>query len=159
MTITVLFVCMGNICRSPTAHGVFETLVARAGLQYAIAVESAGTGNWHVGEAPDIRARQAARQHGYDIDHLRARQVHASDFSRCDYVLAMDRDNLLQLEALKPSQFCGELRLFLDHASGIEDREVPDPYYGGDGGFDRVLAMVENAAAGLLRDIRQQHSC
>lgn len=159
MTITVLFVCMGNICRSPTAHGVFETLVAKFGLQHVIAVESAGTGNWHAGEAPDIRARQAARQRGYDIDHLRARQVLESDFCRCDYVLAMDRDNLLQLEALKPSPFSGELRLLLDYASGIEDSEVPDPYYGGDGGFDRVLAMVENAAEGLLRHIRQQHSC
>ena len=82
-----------------------------------------------------------------------------SDFYRCDYVLAMDRDNLLQLEALKPVQFCGELRLFLDYASGLQDVEVPDPYYGGDGGFERVLAMVENAAEGLLRHIRQQHSC
>lgn len=156
MKVAVLFVCMGNICRSPTAHGVFESLVSQQGLQDVILVESAGTGSWHVGEPPDRRAQQAALQRGYELGQLRARQVAAEDFTRFDYLLAMDSDNLAELEAMKPRTFEGELKLFLDYASGDCEREVPDPYYGGAGGFERVLGLVENAAAGLLSHIRQQ---
>ncbi|MEE4659573.1 MAG: low molecular weight protein-tyrosine-phosphatase [Halieaceae bacterium] len=149
----VLFVCLGNICRSPTAHAVFADQVAAAGLQQWVEVDSAGTGAWHVGEAPDARATAAALRRGYDLSSLRARQVQPADFARFDYVLAMDADNLANLQALAPPDFQGHLGLFLDFHPRPPVTEVPDPYYGGEDGFDRVLDLIEGASQGLLHAI------
>ena len=156
MTVKVLFVCLGNICRSPTAHGVFHHLVERHQLQHAIHIDSAGTGDWHVGRAPDERSSAAALQRGYDLSVLRARQVSAQDFERFDYILAMDAQNLNDLRRMQPVHFNGEVDLFLNYGSG-ELREVPDPYYGDADGFGHVLDLVEDAAQGLLRTIAQKH--
>jgi protein-tyrosine phosphatase len=152
----VLFVCMGNICRSPTAEAVFRHYVEQAGLTGEIHIDSAGTHDYHVGEIPDRRARQAAQQRGYDMAGLRGRQVVPEDFERFDYVLAMDRSNLTNLERLRPSGAQNHLGLFLDFARSHAEREVPDPYYGGADGFERVLNMVEDAAEGLLQHIRER---
>lgn len=149
----VLFVCLGNICRSPTAHGVFETLVENRGLAASIEVDSCGTGGWHVGEPPDRRATAEAKQRGYALAHLRARQVAAADFERFDYILAMDNSNLAHLEGMCPAGFEGHLGLFLPFAGDPHTAEVPDPYYGGDEGFTRVLEMIERASEGLLQEI------
>ncbi len=156
--VAVLFVCLGNICRSPTAHGVFEQLVVEAGLGGRIRVDSAGTGDWHVGRAPDPRARQAAMARGVDIGQLRARQVSRQDFDVFDYILAMDRANLADLHAMKPSGFQGYLGLFLPFATGGDGdvEEVPDPYYGGLDGFEGVYNLVHGASVGLLRHLRRE---
>lgn len=146
----VLFVCLGNICRSPTAHGIFEHKVRQAGAEDRVDIESAGTGAWHVGKGPDPRAREAARRRGYDMDALRARQVDPSDFERFDYILAMDQNNLDELQLMAPSSYDGHLGLFLAFGDWPEVQEVPDPYYGGDQGFEYVLDLVENACDGLL---------
>ncbi len=151
---SVLFVCLGNICRSPTAHGIFAAQVDAAGLADSIAVDSCGTGAWHVGEPPDARATATARQRGYDLAPLRARQFEVADFQRFDVILAMDRSNLSHLEALRPEDYTGTLSLFLDYHPAASTREVPDPYYGGDGGFEEVLDLVEAASAGLLEALR-----
>jgi len=156
MTVNVLFVCLGNICRSPTAHGVFHHLVERHQLQHAIHIDSAGTGDWHIGRAPDKRSSAAALQRGYDLSVLRARQVSAQDFERFDYILAMDAQNLQDLQRMRPTHFNGEVDLFLNYGSG-ELREVPDPYYGDADGFGHVLDLVEDAAQGLLHAIAQKH--
>lgn len=153
----VLFVCLGNICRSPTAHGVFEAQVASAGLADRVWIDSAGTGAWHVGEAPDSRATAAALERGYHLEHLRARQVSREDFQRFDYLLAMDRQNLQVLNSLAPADARARPRLFLEFARRSESREVPDPYYGVDGGFQHVLDLVEDACEGLLLDIRERY--
>lgn len=152
----VLFVCLGNICRSPTADGIFRELVNRAKLEQKIIVDSAGTGDWHIGKAPDSRTIAAAKKRGYDLSVLRARQVSAADFEEFDYVLAMDNANLRDLQRLKPTHFSGHLGLFLEFGSDKNYREVPDPYYGGDDGFELVLDLVEEAAEGLLMHIRQR---
>lgn len=157
MSVKVLFVCLGNICRSPTAHGVFSDLVDRRDLSARIAVDSAGTGSWHIGRPPDSRATSAALGRGYDLSSLRARQVSPSDFKDFDYVLAMDRDNLRVLETMKPDNYSGHLGLFLHFASDVGISEVPDPYYGGDEGFEQVLDLIESASEGLLADIVQRH--
>ena len=154
--ISVLFVCMGNICRSPTAEAVFRACVENAGLSGQIRIDSAGTHDYHIGDPPDTRAMRAARQRGYDMSALRGRQVGMEDFARFDYVLAMDRNNLAILQRLRPSDAAGHLGLFLEFASRHSQREVPDPYYGGADGFERVLDMVEDAAEGLLQHIRKQ---
>lgn len=153
MATRVLFVCMGNICRSPTAEGVFRHLVEAQGLTEKIIVDSAGTHNYHVGDAPDARSQAAAERRGYDLSRLRARQVVRDDFSTFDYVLAMDEGNLGLLRQQCPEANRGKLKLFLAYADNVELREVPDPYYGGAQGFEQVLDLVENAARGLLRDI------
>lgn len=158
MTIGVLFVCLGNICRSPTAHGVFLERLARRGLEDLIRVDSAGTGDWHIGCAPDPRTQEAAARRGYDLSALRARQVEPADFGRFHYILAMDSQNLRDLRRLRPAGFSGELDLFLRYARGVSEREVPDPYYGGPDGFDRVLDLVENAADGLLDALVRAHA-
>lgn len=145
---------MGNICRSPTAEAVFRHYVAQAGLAENIQIDSAGTHDYHIGEAPDARTQSAARQCGYDMSRLRGHQVEAGDFSRFDYVLAMDEANLSILQCLRPREAKSHLGLFLEFAERHAEREVPDPYYGGAEGFERVLDMVEDAAAGLLRQIR-----
>jgi protein-tyrosine phosphatase len=150
----VLFVCMGNICRSPTAEGVFRHTVARAGLAHAIGADSAGTGDWHVGAPPDRRAIQAARRRGYDLTALRARQVVPADFARFDWILAMDRSNLRALESLRPPEYRGHLGLFLQFAPELGVEEVPDPYYGGPEGFEQVLDLIERASGGLVAHVR-----
>lgn len=152
----VLFVCMGNICRSPTAEGVFRAHVKRAGLDTQVEVDSAGTHGYHVGSAPDPRAQTAARRRGYELSGLRARRVAEADFRRYDLILAMDRDNLSLLQDACPAEERHRLRLFLEFARNYGDEEVPDPYYGGPEGFERVLDLVEDAAAGLIDEIRQR---
>ena len=147
----VLFVCLGNICRSPTAHGVFEQIVREAGHENWLSIDSCGTGDWHVGEAPDPRATAEALRRGYRLDHLRARQVTLRDFEKFDYILAMDRSNLRNLAAIRPAGYAGHLGLFLDFHPDTETIEVPDPYYGADDGFAEVLDLVEGASRGLLR--------
>ena len=155
--IKILFVCMGNICRSPTAHGVFANLVAQANLQNLIAVDSAGTHAYHIDEAPDQRSQQAASLRGIDLSDLKARKVLAHDFAEFDYILAMDQANLDNLRALAPNTASARVQLFMDYAQRWQTSEVPDPYYGGAQGFERVLDMVEDAAEGLLLHLRQQH--
>ena len=157
MKVKVLFVCMGNICRSPTAEAVFRHHVEKAGLLDDIEIDSAGTHDYHIGESPDPRTRQAASRRGYDMSALRGRQVGVRDFSEFDYVLAMDEANLAILQRLRPRDAAGHLGLFLEFAERHAEREVPDPYFGGADGFERVLDMVEDAAAGLLRHLREQH--
>lgn len=149
----VLFVCMGNICRSPTAEGVFRHRLAQAGLHEHVTVDSAGTGDWHVGKAPDGRSSQAALSRGYDLSSLRARQVQREDFQRFDLILAMDHDNLARLQALRPSSGGAELDLFLRRYQLALD-EVPDPYYGGADGFEQVLDMIEQTSDALLVEIK-----
>lgn len=155
--ISVLFCCMGNICRSPTAEAVFRARVEEAGLAHLILIDSSGTHDYHIGKEPDARTQRAARQRGYDLSDLRGRQVEVADFSRFDYVLAMDNANLAILHQLCPPVQRDRLGLFLQYASRHNEREVPDPYYGGEDGFERVLDMVEDAAAGLLQHIQQRH--
>lgn len=150
----VLFICMGNICRSPTAEGVFRRLVAEEGLERLVHIDSAGTHDYHIGAPPDRRAQAAAAGRGYDLSDLRGRQVARSDFSEFDYLLAMDNDNLANLQRHCPSEQRHKLRLFLSFSERFKDQEVPDPYYGGAKGFDQVLDMVEDAAQGLLQAIR-----
>lgn len=152
--IKVLFVCMGNICRSPTAEGVFKGLVEKAGLTDKISSDSAGTHDYHIGEPPDPRAQCAAQSRGYDLSSLCARQVSRRDFSEFDYVLAMDEANLRQLKRLCPPEHADKLKLFMEFAGDVATREVPDPYYGGSQGFERVIDLVEQASKGLLEHLR-----
>lgn len=152
----VLFVCMGNICRSPTAEGVFRHAVASAGLESKIRVDSAGTHGYHIGHPPDRRAQIAAERRGYDLANLRARQVTNRDFAEFDFVLAMDLDNLSTLKQLAPAEHHAKLGLFLEYSSARWGAEVPDPYYGGAQGFELVLDMAEDAAAGLLEHIKKK---
>jgi protein-tyrosine phosphatase len=149
----VLFVCLGNICRSPTAEVVFRAAAAKAGLASRVEIDSAGTGDWHVGDAPDPRAIVHAARRGYDLRPLRARQFSIVDFGRFDWILAMDRSVLDELEAACPSAFAGHLGLFLDVAPEIGERDVPDPYARGPEGFERVLDLVESASDALARRI------
>lgn len=146
----VLFVCMGNICRSPTAEGVFRKLHSELAPTLGLRVDSAGTHDYHIGQAPDARAIAAARAHGIDISAHRGRQVSADDFRTFDYILAMDRANLAALHAIQPSAARAELDLLLAFAVGCPADEVPDPYFGGTRGFERVLELVGQGAAGLL---------
>ncbi len=150
---SVLFVCMGNICRSPTAEGVFRHLLVKQGLMDSIATDSAGTHNYHIGKPPDKRAIAAARARGVDISDLRARQVQREDFERFDWILAMDNDNYRILQGQCPPEHQGKVRLMLDFAQRFHVREVPDPYYGGPEGFEYVLDLIEDAAEGLLRTV------
>lgn len=157
MIVKVLFVCMGNICRSPTAQGVFERLVEQMGLTQHIHIDSAGTHAYHVGNAPDPRAMAAAHRRGIDITAQRARRVEPADFERYDYILVMDNDNLEHLAPLCPPHHRHKLRLFLEFVPELADKNVPDPYYGGPNGFEHVLDLVEMGAEGLLRHIRQKY--
>lgn len=153
----VLFVCMGNICRSPTAEGVFRLKLRQAGLHTRVRVDSAGTGGWHAGEPPDPRAVRVAEARGYDLAPLRARQVQAEDFARHRWVLAMDEDNLSWLRGKAPADAPAELGLLMAHAQRHRDvREVPDPYYGAQAGFERVLDLVEDACDGLLARLQAE---
>lgn len=155
--INVLFVCMGNICRSPTAQGVFESLVQRSGLASMIRVDSAGTHAYHIGNQPDTRSQQAALGRGIDLSGQRARKVQATDFTEFDYVLAMDLHNLQALQAYAQAKQASHLKLFMEYASRWQVREVPDPYYGGSQGFERVLDMIEDASEGLLAHLVRNH--
>lgn len=146
----ILFVCMGNICRSPTAEGVFVSLLARQGLSDRFVVDSAGTHAYHVGDAPDLRAQRAARGRGIELGHLKARVLTARDFAEFDHVLVMDDENYSHANHLCPREYRHKLSYFLDYAPDYQTREVPDPYYGGAYGFDQVLDMAEAAAEGLL---------
>lgn len=146
----VLFVCTGNICRSPTADGVFRKMVREAGLEGRILVDSAGVSGWHEGEAPDSRSQNEAARRGYDLSMLRARAVVPSDFGRFDLLLAMDKGHERQLLAMAPSEERGRVRMFMSFAQDAQASEVPDPYYGGSDGFAHVLDLIEAACRGLL---------
>ena len=149
----VLFVCMGNICRSPTAEGVFRNELAQAGSDLVVTIDSAGTHAYHVGEPPDRRAIAAASRRGIDLTGLRARAVSDEDFERFDLVLAMDRDNLALLQRRAPASYRQRVKLFMDYAPKSYAREIPDPYYGGPQGFEEVLDLLEEASRGLVRDL------
>lgn len=153
---SVLFVCMGNICRSPTAHGVFVQRVREHGLGARVRVESAGTHDYHVGRPPDERAQEHAERRGYDLSGLRARQIHSRDFERHDLILVMDGNNLASLRSLCPSQQLHKLRRLTEFCLEQSAEVVPDPYYGGALGFEQVLDLVEDACAGLLRHVQEQ---
>ena len=155
--VKVLFICMGNICRSPTAEAVFRHYVESAGMSADILIDSAGTHDYHIGDKPDARAQHAARQRGYDMSELRGRQVGEDDFRQFDYVLAMDSANLAILQQIAPPDSNTRARLLLEFSRHHRERDVPDPYYGGADGFERVLDMVEDAAQGLLEEIRQKY--
>ncbi|MBR8254023.1 low molecular weight protein-tyrosine-phosphatase [Burkholderia ambifaria] len=154
--VAICFVCLGNICRSPTAEGVMRHQVDAAGLAEHIAIDSAGTGDWHVGEPPDTRAQAAARTRGYDLSALRARQVSAADFERFDLLLAMDEANLAELRRRCPPQYRDKVCLLMEFAAGAAETEVADPYFGGAQGFEQVLDQVERACAGLLGALRSR---
>ena len=151
-----MFVCMGNICRSPTAEGVFRNLIQQEGLNEWITTDSAGTHAYHIGEQPDRRAQQTARTRGIDLSDLRGRQAIESDFHDFDYVLAMDDENYSILKDICPSGLEEKLSLFLDFSNEYSETQVPDPYYGGDQGFEHVFDMVESASQGLLADIKKR---
>lgn len=151
----VLFVCLGNICRSPTAEGVFRQALEQAGMGDEVELDSCGVGDWHVGKAPDLRSQQAALRRGVDISGLRARKLQAQDFTQFDYVLAMDQDNLRAMRELKPANSQAHVGLFLDFA-GTPGAEVPDPYYGGEEGFENVLNMIEAASDGLIQHLKRK---
>jgi protein-tyrosine phosphatase len=153
--VKVLFVCLGNICRSPTAHAVFAHKVAQRNLQHIVEIDSAGTAAYHINKQPDIRSQREGKQRGYELGHLRARQVCGRDFSHFDYILAMDNANLSNLRQDCPKEHLVKLALFLRYGDSDEE-EVPDPYYGGEEGFQHVLDLVEDAADGLLEKIIQQ---
>jgi len=153
--VRILFVCLGNICRSPTAEGVLRALAAREAPELPLEVDSAGTADYHVGQPPDPRTRAAAARRGYDLSALRARTVDVADFDRFDLILAMDRENLGALKRRAPSHAHERLRLFLEFAPDAPE-DVPDPYYGGPNGFEEVLDLVETATRGLLTHLRQR---
>ncbi len=154
--VKVLFVCMGNICRSPTAEGVFRHLVREQELDGQIYIDSAGTHAYHVGKGPDGRSAAAAAKRGISLAGQTARQVEGRDFERFDYILAMDNDNLYELMQRCPEPYQEKLELFLDYGPN-PGSVVPDPYYGGGDGFERVLDLVESGARGLLSHLRTQH--
>jgi len=152
--VKVLFVCLGNICRSPLAEGALRIEAKRIGLD--IELDSAGTGAWHAGQPPDGRAIAAAERNGVDISHLRARRVSRGDFERFDHIVALDEENLADLESMRPAGSRAQLSLLLDHVPGREGQAVADPYYGGDSHFDVTWRDVSDAARGLARAIQQE---
>ena len=154
MKTNILFVCLGNICRSPTAQGVFETAVARAGMSDLIHIDSAATAAFHVGNPPDPRSIRAAAARGYDLSHQRARQVRIDDFYQFDYVLPMDRMNFGNLKALRPNDASSHLALFMEYSRLKQYGQVPDPYSGGEDGFELVLDLLEDAAQGLIHHLQ-----
>jgi protein-tyrosine phosphatase len=155
--VKVLFVCMGNICRSPTAHGVFQSLVDAECLDEKILIDSAGLVSFHVGNSPDLRSQAAARGHGVELSHLSARQFVSADFVSFDFLVAMDESNYSGMQRLQPENPRGQLSMMLEHSSKYDQTEIPDPYYGDDG-FELVYDMVADACAGLLATIRQQNN-
>lgn len=158
--VKVMFVCMGNICRSPTAHGVMQDLLDRQYLSQIISVESSGTHAYHVGERSDRRSRELARRKNIDMEFIRAQKISIDDYDEFDYILAMDRDNLELINAYAPQSYSAAIGLFLDYAvrEGLTDqRVVPDPYYGGDDGFENVFQLVELGCVALLKHIQSTH--
>jgi protein-tyrosine phosphatase len=153
----VLFVCLGNICRSPTAEGVLRSMALRCAPDLALDIDSAGTGDYHVGSPPDPRSQRAAGKRGIDIGALRARQVVPEDFHRFDLILAMDRENLRNLARIQPAGSRARLRLFMEYAQDPPNLEVPDPYLGDEADFDAVLDLTDAAARGLLAELRRAH--
>ncbi|OWT65711.1 low molecular weight protein-tyrosine-phosphatase [Candidimonas nitroreducens] len=156
MMTKVLFVCMGNICRSPSAEGVFRHMVAEAGLADVVSVDSAGTHSFHIGEPPDARAQAAARKRGYDISGSTARLVTPEDFREFDLILAMDWENLSALQQQCPKVYQHKLMLLMRFANEFEEATVPDPYYGGPEGFNKVLDYLEDACQGVLELVRKR---
>jgi protein-tyrosine phosphatase len=152
----ILFVCLGNICRSPTVEGVARTLAALESPQLALRFDSAGTADYHIGHPPDARSIKAALARGYDLSALRARQLVAEDFRRFDLLLAMDEENLAGMRRLAPRGLGDRAQLFLDFAPDAGYRSVPDPYYGGAEGFDTVLDLAEHGVRGLLRSLEDR---
>ncbi|RMD84474.1 MAG: low molecular weight phosphotyrosine protein phosphatase [Candidatus Dadabacteria bacterium] len=157
-TVSVLFVCSGNICRSPTAEGVFRHLAKKEGLEHLLHIDSAGCHSYHKGEPPDIRAQEAAERRGYSLKGIRSRPVTHKDFLIFDYILAMDNSNLSFLLSNCPKGHKSKIKLFLDFAPAISKSEVPDPYYGGAKGFEHVLDLIEVASIGLLEEIKERLS-
>ena len=155
--VRVLFVCLGNICRSPTAEGVFRDLVRREGLAERIRTDSCGTSGWHIGNPPDSRACAEAERRGIDLSDLRARQIRESDFNEFDYILGMDDQNITNLQSMCPTNHKDRIKLFLSYAPDVGRHDVPDPYYGGPDGFRDVFDMIDQASHGLLSDIRTRH--
>ena len=153
--IKVLFVCMGNICRSPTAEGVFTKLVKDHNLEAHFVIDSAGTHAYHIGKEPDLRSQSAAVERGIDLSNLRARKVSDEDFEDFDFLLAMDDENYSILISTCPEEYKTKIKYFLDYAPHLNERQVPDPYFGGAYGFQRVLDMVEEASAGFLKTLRE----
>ncbi|BCG64193.1 MAG: protein-tyrosine phosphatase [Methyloprofundus sp.] len=153
-TVKVLFVCMGNICRSPSAEGVFNKLISDENVADKFLVESAGTHAYHISEAPDLRAQSAAQSRDVDLSTIRARKVIMGDFEDFDYLLAMDSDNLAVMMKSCPEELQHKVKLFLDYAPHLKTNEVPDPYYGGAYGFERVLDLVEEASIGFLKELQ-----
>jgi protein-tyrosine phosphatase len=156
MAYRVLLVCMGNICRSPTAEGVLRQLIKINSLGDIVEVDSAGTHGYHVGEAPDSRTQRAAAIRGYNLSQLRARKVARQDLDYFDLILAMDKSNLDNLQRMAVPEQQEKIRLFMDYANNFDDNEVPDPYYGLGHGFDLILDMVEDASLGLINEIKQK---
>ncbi|MDR0777489.1 MAG: low molecular weight phosphotyrosine protein phosphatase [Azonexus sp.] len=156
MSYRVLLVCMGNICRSPTAEGVLRAYIQENRLDDKVEVDSAGTHGYHVGEAPDARTQRAAMARGYDLSQLRARKVAHQDLDYFDLILAMDRSNLDNLQRMATPEQSQRIKLFMEYARNFEDDEVPDPYYGLGHGFDIVLDMVEDAAQGLIEEVKRK---
>ena len=154
--IKILFVCMGNICRSPSAEGVFRKLAEEEGISNRLAIDSAGTHAHHLKEKPDPRAQKAAKKRGMDISQLEARRLNANDFEIFDHILAMDESNYADLKELCPAIYRYKIRLFMDYAPHLNTTEVPDPYYGGVHNFEQVLDLVEDASIGLMETLRSQ---
>ena len=155
--LNILFVCMGNLCRSPTAEAAFRHYVAEARMGSNFVIDSAGTHVSHNGDPPDERAQRFALKRGYDLSKLRTRQLTQEDFARFDYLLAMDDKNLAAMTRASPAEHANKFSLLMTYGARGEAIGVPDPYYGGAQGFERVLDMVEDAAQGFLRHIRTQH--
>lgn len=155
-TIAVCFVCLGNICRSPSAEGVMAYQVRRAKLSERIVIDSAGTGDWHIGQPPDERAQRAAKKRGYDLSKLRGRQIASEDFERFDLLIAMDDANAAALTKACPPEYRNKIRLLMEFGARDDSRVVVDPYFGGDEGFERVLDQCEDACEGLLKALRTQ---
>jgi protein-tyrosine phosphatase len=149
-TFRLLFICLGNICRSPMAEGVFRRVIEEEGLADRFEIDSAGLGDWHVGQAPDDRAQAAAQSRGLDISGQSARQVQQEDFARFDLLLVMDRSNYGELKRRAPKAAHGKIRYFLDYAPHVGTKDVPDPFFGGAEGFDHALDLIEAAAHGLV---------
>ena len=157
MAIHIVFVCLGNICRSPSAQGILEKLVKDANLESQISVDSCGTAAFNVGKSPDPRAIAACKKQGYDIASQIARQITVEDYDKADYVIAMDNINMMNVKAWAPENYAGELSLFMRYGGASEYAQVPDPYYDDADKFDGTVKVLERAARGLLKQIREKH--
>ncbi|WP_227814645.1 low molecular weight protein-tyrosine-phosphatase [Nitrogeniibacter aestuarii] len=152
----ILFVCTGNICRSPTAEAVARHWLRMVGLDGEVQVDSAGIGGYHVGEAPDARSQQFASKRGYDMSKLRARKITADDYAKFDLILAMDQGHYQHMKRKCPDHLSHKLKMFLEYATNVDGREVPDPYYGGLSGFDHVLDLCEAGVHGIIDSLREE---